>query len=65
MLEATRTFLRRKGLGRTTSPTEVMGKTDPSPMTMEEWKRDEVGEWRIKYQYQRWVVGSSRVSHPI
>jgi hypothetical protein len=53
-------ILRRNGLGRTASPTEVMGKTDPSSMTMEEGC-----EWRIKYRHQRWVVGSSRVSHQI
>jgi hypothetical protein len=38
MLGTTRTFLRRKGPGRTASPTKVTERTDPSSMTIEERK---------------------------
>jgi hypothetical protein len=36
MLGATRTLVKRKGSGRTAAPTEVTGRADPFPTTMEE-----------------------------
>jgi hypothetical protein len=44
MLGATRTLVKRKGPGRTASPTKVMGRANPFPATMEErregWGRE-------------------------
>jgi hypothetical protein len=36
MLVVTRTLVKRKGPGRTTTPTEVTGRAEPFPTTMEE-----------------------------
>jgi hypothetical protein len=43
MLGATRTFLRRKGVGRTASPIEVMWRTDPFSMMMEDGREERGG----------------------
>jgi hypothetical protein len=55
--------LRRKGPRRTASPTKVMGRTDPSPMTMEE-ERGEGKGWWIKYRRQGWCGRRHRSQPP-
>jgi hypothetical protein len=47
MWGATRTLVKRKGPGRTASPTEVTGRADPFPTTMEEGRGGGEVEGRI------------------
>jgi hypothetical protein len=44
MLGATRTLVKRKGPGRTAAPTEVTGRAEPFPTTMEEGREGWGGE---------------------
>jgi hypothetical protein len=44
MLGVTRTLVKRKGPGRTAAPTEVTGRAEPFPTTMEEGREGWGGE---------------------
>jgi hypothetical protein len=59
---ATRTLVKRKGPGRTAVPTEVTGRVEPFPTTMEEG-REGWGRWKTVYQHPGWCDRRRR-SHP-
>jgi hypothetical protein len=63
MLGATRTLVKRKGPGRTVSPTKVTGRADPFPTTMEEGRGG--GGGRQNTCVRGGVVGGAGVSHPV
>jgi hypothetical protein len=63
MLGATRTLVKRKGPGRTVAPTEVTGRAESFPTTMEEGRSG--GRWKTGYLRPGGVVGGTGVSHPV
>jgi hypothetical protein len=63
ILGATRTLVKRKGLGRTAIPTEVMGRAEPFPTTMEEGREGWEGGGRQYTCVRGGVIGCTRVSH--
>jgi hypothetical protein len=65
MWGATRTLDKRKGPGRTASPTEVTGRAEPFPTTMEEGRDGWGGGGRQNTCVRGGVVGGTGVSHPV
>jgi hypothetical protein len=63
MWGATRTLVKRKGPRRTASLTEVMGRTDLLPTTMEEGREGWGRGGRQNTRVRGGVVGGARVSH--
>jgi hypothetical protein len=63
MLVVTRTLVKRKGPGRTTTPTEVTGRAEPFPTTMEEGREGWGGGGRQDTCVRGGVVGGTGVSY--
>jgi hypothetical protein len=64
MWGATRTLDKRKGPGRTASPTEVTGRAEPFPTTMED-RREGWGErWKTEYLRPGWCGRRHRSQPP-
>ena len=65
MWGATRTLDKRKGPGRTASPTEVTGRAEPFPTTIEDGREGWGRGGRQNTCVRGGVVGGTGVSHPV